>query len=261
METIIYEQEGAFGIIRLNRPEVLNALNESLVQEFIELLDQLEQVSEPRILIITGSERAFSAGADLKSIFAMQQLSSSNSADDLLNGLSGLFHRIETSAKTIIAAIDGIAYGGGCELALSCDFRIATTSARIGLSEVKIGAIPAGGGTQRLPRLIGVSRAKYMLLSGEVVDAHTLYEWGLIHEVVNSDELLTKAKEFATPFLSSAPLSQKAIKKLTIAAFNTDLQTGLELERHWSNQLQNSEDSREGIKAFNEKRKPVFRGK
>lgn len=260
MKTIIYEQDDVFGIIRLNRPEVLNALNYTIVDEFIELLDKLEDEVEPRVLIITGSERAFSAGADLKSIYSMQQSGKLNPTERLLNGVTTLFNKIETYTKPIIAAIDGIAYGGGCELALACDFRIATAKARIGLSEVKLGVLPAGGGTQRLPRLIGLSRAKYMLLSGEPVDIHTLYEWGLIHEVVSSNELITKAKAFSAPFLNGAPLSHKAIKSLVVSSTNTDLTTGLEIERHWSNQLHGSNDAKEGIAAFNQKRKPVFQG-
>lgn len=260
MQTITFENDGKFGIIRLNRPEVLNAINVELLDECIELLDQIEDERGLKAIIITGNERAFSAGADLKSIYAMQNTKKLNPTEELLDGILTLLHKIETYTKPVIAAIDGIAYGGGCELALACDFRIATTKARIALSEVKIGVIPAGGGTQRLSRLIGLSRAKYMLLSGEPIDINTLHEWGLIHEVVPSEELVSKAKEFAAPFLNGAPLSQKAIKHLALAATNTDLPTGLELERQWSNSLHGSHDATEGIAAFNQKRKPVFQG-
>ncbi|WP_158555802.1 enoyl-CoA hydratase/isomerase family protein [Peribacillus glennii] len=260
MNTIMYEQDEVYGIIRLNRPEVLNALNIAIVEDFIELLAKLEDQVEPRVLIITGTERAFSAGADLKSIYTMQQTGQLNPTEKLLNAVTTLFNKLETYTKPVIAAIDGIAYGGGCELALACDFRIATTNARIGLSEVKLGVLPAGGGTQRLPRLIGLSRAKYMLLSGEPVEVNTLQEWGLIHEVVSSEELIAKAKAFSAPFLNGAPLSHKAIKSLAVSSTNTDLNTGLEIERHWSNQLHGSNDAKEGIAAFNQKRKPVFQG-
>ncbi|MDN3016173.1 enoyl-CoA hydratase/isomerase family protein [Paenibacillus sp. BSR1-1] len=261
METISYEQEGLYGIIRLNRPDVLNALNDALCEEFIDLLNKLEDEIEPRVLIITGNERAFSAGADLKSLLAMQQLGKLNPTEEFLGKVKTLFNKIERYSKPVIAAIDGIAYGGGCELALSCDFRIASTKARICLSEVKIGVLPAGGGTQRLPRLIGLSRAKYMLLSGEPIEINTLYDWGLLHEVVSSDELLSKAKEFAAPFLNGAPLAQKAIKNLALSSTNTDLDSGLEIEKLLSNNLHHSNDAKEGIAAFNQKRKPIFQGK
>lgn len=260
MEMIHYEQDDVFGIITLNRPNVLNALNDQLIEELIALLDQLEDQVEPRVLIITGTERAFSAGADLKSILSMQQSEKLNPTEGFLRKVSALFNKIETYTKPVIAAINGIAYGGGCELALACDFRIASTKARIGLSEVKIGVLPAGGGTQRLPRLIGLSRAKYMLLSGEPIDVNTLCEWGLLHEVVNPSELIDKAKAFSSPFLNGAPLAQKAIKNLALHATNSDLHTGLELERQLSNNLHQSNDAKEGITAFNQKRKPTFQG-
>ncbi|WP_078428265.1 enoyl-CoA hydratase/isomerase family protein [Alkalihalobacterium alkalinitrilicum] len=260
MESIMYEEEGSFGIIRLNRPEVLNALNYTIITELIELLDQLEENPEPRVLIITGTERSFSAGADLKSIYEMQQAGKSDATGVLLDQVATLFNKIETYTKPVIAAIDGIAYGGGCELALACDIRIATHNARIGLSEVKLGVLPAGGGTQRLPRLIGLSRAKYMLLCGEPLDNKVLQDWGLIYDVVSSNELIQKAKEISEPFLNGAPLSQKAIKNAALASTNTDITTGIEIERHWSSFLHQTADAKEGIAAFNQKRKPVYKG-
>lgn len=261
LKFITYEQEEQYGLIRLNRAEVLNAINKPLIDDLMGLLDRLENEIDPRVLIITGSERAFSAGADLKSVYTDDQSVDLNASDKLLDGLNQLMNRLEAYPKPIVAAIDGIAYGGGCELALACDFRIATTNAKIALSEVKIGLLPAGGGTQRLPRLIGLSRAKYMLLSGEPIDINTLMEWGLIHEVVKPRDLIQRAKEFSAPFINSAPLSLKAIKSLTLTATDKELSKGLQIERNTSDRLRESYDAREGISAFNQKRKPQFKGK
>ncbi|MHB1127340.1 MAG: enoyl-CoA hydratase/isomerase family protein [Bacillota bacterium] len=262
MSTIYFEQDGPIGIVRLNRPEVLNAINKDLTNEFITLLDDLEYKMDIRCMIVTGNERAFSAGADLKAVYEQQQLPSvPNALKNALGDVGYLLRRMETYPKPIIAAIAGIAYGGGCEISLACDVRVAAENARVCLSEVRLGVLPAAGGTQRLARLIGLSRAKYMLLSGEPIDAQTAMDWGLVCRVAPTDRLLEAAKEVAQPFLKGAPLSTMAIKAAALASTNTDLATGLEIEQQWSMYLDKTYDKQEGIRAFNEKRTPLYQGR
>jgi len=256
------EQDGPFGIIRLNRPEVLNAISKDLTNEFIAILDDMEGRMDIQCLIVTGNKKAFSAGADLKAVYEQQQSPSGpNALKNALGDVGSLLHRMETYPKPIIAAIAGIAYGGGCEISLACDVRVAADSARICLSEVRLGVLPAAGGTQRLARLIGLSRAKYMLLSGAPIDAQTALEWGLVCRVAPTDQLLEVAKEVAQPFIKGAPLSIMAIKAAALASTNTDMATGLEIEQQWSMYLDKTADKQEGIRAFNEKRPPRYQGK
>lgn len=259
LETLQFSQEEAFGIIRLSRPEVLNAINEQMAEELDQLLEEIEHNHRVRAVILIGSERAFCAGADLKAIHAQQKQGQQMGA--LLDRLARALEHIEYLGKPVGAAISGIAYGGGCEISLACDIRVAAENARIALSEVRLGVLPAGGGTQRLPRLIGLAKAKRMMLSGAPIDATTAQAWGLVDQVVPTEQLLQATKSFMSPFLEGAPLSQKAIKAATLAATNTDLATGLRIERQWSDFLNTTQDFREGITAFNEKRKASFQGK
>ncbi|MBE3557527.1 MAG: enoyl-CoA hydratase/isomerase family protein [Firmicutes bacterium] len=260
METLRFDQEGSYGIIRFNRPEVLNAINEPMAEELDRLLDELEHNSDIRALILIGSERSFCAGADLKAIYA-QQSSNGQGLNRLLEKLGRALEHIEYYGKPIGAAISGVAYGGGCEISLACDVRVAAENARIALSEVRLGVLPAGGGTQRLPRIIGLARAKQMMLSGAPIDAVTAEKWGLVDQVVPTDQLLQATKAFMAPFLEGAPLSQAAIKAAALAATNTDLSTGLRIERQWSDFLNTTQDFKEGVAAFNEKRAAHFQGR
>ncbi|MCG8383805.1 MAG: enoyl-CoA hydratase/isomerase family protein [Gammaproteobacteria bacterium] len=262
MSSLLYEQDGPYGIITLNRPDLLNAISIELGEELTELLDTLEGELEPRVLIITGSERAFCAGADLKSVHARAKGNNPALASKrFLDGINQLFTRMETYPKPIVAAMSGIAYGGGCELALACDVRVVADNSRIALSEVRLGVLPAAGGTQRLPRVIGLSRAKHMMLSGDPIDGQTALDWGFAQAIAPAADVLQAAKELSAPYLKGAPVSQTALKACALAAFDSDTASGLKIERQWANFLHTTTDSKEGVAAFNEKRKPNFQGK
>ncbi|MES2228145.1 MAG: enoyl-CoA hydratase/isomerase family protein [Pseudomonadota bacterium] len=262
METIQYEERGEIGIVTFARPDVLNSINVQMAEELLELLDRLEEQVSPRIVVLTGSERAFCAGADLKRV---QQDRASGGAGRtqqtrLLERIRTLLRKFESTPKIIVAAISGVAYGGGCEIALACDMRVASQNARIALPEVRLGVLPAAGGTQRLARIVGLGRAKQLLLGGEPVNADTALQWGLANAVFPDEGFLDATLEFLRPVLKGAPLSQAALKMSALASTHVDLETGLDIEGLWAAFLKTTEDSREGVAAFNEKRKPTFKG-
>jgi len=250
-ETLIYEKEEGIGIITLNRPGRMNALDEQLVKELGQIIDETEGDEQVRVVILAGREKFFSAGADIRE----------EVPPNFLKRVRDLFHKIEYSDKPFIAAVSGIAYGGGCELSLVCDLRIASETAKFGMPEIKIGAIPAGGGTQRLPRLIGATRAKELLFSGDPIDANEAYRIGLINKVVPVEALLEEAKRMAQLLLERPPVALRMAKLAVNTGMNTDLETGLDYEAHCATILFTTEDLKEGMAAFREKRKPVWKGR
>jgi enoyl-CoA hydratase/carnithine racemase len=257
-ETLRFETEGHLGILTLNRPERLNALSKLLTLELMELVGQLESNPEIRVMIVTGEGRAFCAGADIKERaenpddFSIQRTS---------RLISPTFRRLERLSQVTIAAINGPAAGGGLELALACDMRIASTTSRMGLPEVTLGILPGAGGTQRLPRLVGPARAKQMMLFGTLIDAQKAYEWGVVNELAAPDELMTKAREWASVLLDRPPISLDNIKSSVNVAMDTDLDTGIQYEQRASTIVAMTEDRVEGYNAFVEKRKPKFVGR
>jgi len=258
-QTIVYEKEGGIALITLNRPDRLNALSLKLMQELEQLVDEVATDDLVRVIIITGAGQAFSAGADIKE---MMSPGKSSSVTRLAKGEpTPLFTKIEALDKPVIAAINGVAIGGGCELALVCDLRIASTTARFGLGEIKIGLIPGGGGTARLPRLIGVTRAKEMLFFGHIIDADEAYRVGLINRVTSPESLIEEARRWAKTLSELPPLALKAIKSCVNTGMQMSVPQAIELEAKQVAILLNSEDKNEGMTAFLEKRKPVFRGK
>lgn len=262
METIQYEERGEIGIVTFARPDVLNAINVQMAEELLELLDRVEEQVSPRILVLTGSERAFCAGADLKRVQQNQASGGAGRTQQarLLERIRTLLRKFESTPKIIVAAIRGVAYGGGCEIALACDMRVASQNARIALPEVRLGVLPAAGGTQRLARIVGLGRAKQLLLGGEPVNADTALQWGLANAVFPDEGFLDATLEFLRPVLKGAPLSQAALKMSALASTHVDLETGLDIEGLWAAFLKTTEDSREGVAAFNEKRKATFKG-
>jgi enoyl-CoA hydratase len=256
--TLRFETEGHLGRLTLDREERLNAIDKAMSEELADVVTRLEADDEVRVVIVTGAGRAFCAGADIKE--------RAENPDDLSIQRTSLlisptFRRLERLTQVTIAAINGSAAGGGLELALACDFRIASTEARMALPEVTLGILPGAGGTQRLPRLIGPSRAKEMMLFGGFVDAAKALDWGIVNEVVAPGELMTKANEWAAALLERAPLSIANIKGAVNAAMDTDLDTGIQYEQRCSTIVAMSEDRREGQRAFVEKRKPIFTGR
>jgi enoyl-CoA hydratase len=256
-ETIIYRKEGAIGMVTLNRPERLNAINAKLSAEFEDLLDELADDGEVRVVIITGAGRGFCAGADIKDMAAGSEQGRQRSR----RWRYRFFNKLEDLGKPVIAAINGPCNGGGLEIALCCDFRIASEAASFGMGEVKLGIIPAAGGTARLPRLIGPARAKEFLYFGNVIDARRAYEIGLVNKVVPADELMPEAMRWAGELAERPPLSLRMLKYCVNVGMQMDLLSALDYESKCAEILRNTEDYREGTRAFVEKRKPVFKGK
>jgi len=259
-ETLILEKEGGVRIITLNRPERLNALNDQLTADMAAVLDELESDQECISVIITGAGRGFCAGADIKEMVVptngdtTRQRSFGGSRFNLIN-------RLEEFRQPVIAAINGPCNGGGLELALVCDFRIASTAATIGLGEVKIGVIPAGGGTARLPRLIGPGKAKEFLYFGNTVPAEEAYRLGILNKVVTPEELMPECKRWAAELAERPPLSLRMLKNCVNIGMQMGLLEAVDYEAKCANILLTTEDHSEGTRAFVEKRKVHFKGK
>lgn len=243
-------------LIRLNRPEALNALNTELLNELVQALDAAEADESVRCLVLTGSERAFAAGADIK------EMSSQSYADmfkaDFFTAQSA---RIEHFRKPIIAAVAGFALGGGCELAMMCDFIIAADTAKFGQPEINLGVAPGIGGTQRLTRFVGKSKAMDMILTARRMDAAEAERSGLVSRVVPADKLIEEAVAAATIIAGHSPLAVMMNKEMVEAAYETTLTQGVKLERRLFHSLFAFDDQSEGMAAFVEKRKAAFTGR
>ena len=249
------ERSGAHATVVIDHPKA-NAISAGVVAGLNDALDVLELDPAIRALVITGAgERFFAAGADISEFPA-----TAAAGRPAAGGLE-LCRRISTLPKPSIAAVNGIAFGGGCELALACDIRLANESSRFGQPEVKLGIIPGWGGTQRLPRAIGVSRAMRMLLLGEPIDARTALEWGLVSEVVADADLRSRAEALAEELAAQAPLAVAAIKRAVNEGLDKSLGHGIDVETHEFTRLFGSDDAREGIAAYLEKREPHWTGR
>jgi len=253
-ETMLYEKAEGLAIMTLNRPDKLNSVNTKMQAEMKEIWDDIEGDKTIRVVIITGGEKCFSAGADVREVFP-PGLSRRSSRDQ--------FKKIEDSDKIAVAAISGYCLGGGLELALCCDLRIASETAQFGLVEIKIGAVPGAGGMQRLPRLIGTTKAKEMLYTGEQIDSHEAYRIGLVNKVVAVSSLMEEAKNLANIILEYPPHGLKISKMCVNQGMQVDLEKALKLDleiaaREMASPLAR-ENSEEGRRAFREKRKPHFK--
>ncbi len=256
-EFVKYEKDGEVGVITLDRPDRLNALGQDVRRELNEVLDEVE-VDSTRVVIFAGAGRAFCAGADINDLSAGQDLRSPIPDP---SETPEVIKRIGNLTKVVIAAVHGAAVGGGCEVALACDLRIASENARFGLPEIKLGIIPGAGGTQRMPRLVGEGRAKWLMMTGEFIDAQTSLAWGLVNQVVPNDALLDEARKLAQSLVEQPPLALAFIKSAVDRGLDSSLSAGIEYEARCSYILQQTEDKAEGTKAFLEKRKPVFTGR
>jgi len=257
LSTIILRIEEPIAWIYLNRPERLNALNMEMIKELSQVLDELELNDKVRVLIITGTGRAFSAGAD---ITAFQGVTPFLGAV-YVRRFQELFNKIELYTKPVIAALNGYTLGGGLELSMACDFRIASELAELGQPEINLGLIPGAGGTQRLPRLIGEGKAKEIIYTGERIPAKEALNLGLVNKVVPHDELLNEARRFALKLSEKPPLALLATKYAVKFGLESNLWSGLALESSLFGLLFSTEDFIEGVSAFLEKRKPKFKGK
>lgn len=254
-QTLLTTLEENILTVTVNRPDKLNAINEVVMRELGQVVQQIYSDQEIRSAIITGAgPKAFVAGADISEFNGKREdgTALSKKGQDIFTG-------IERSPKPIIAAVNGFALGAGCELAMSCHFRIASSNAKFGQPEVNLGLVPGYGGTQRLVQLIGKGRALEMLLSANMIDAQTALQLGLVNYVVEPDELMTKAKEMLTLINTKAPLALAGCIKAANAVFETD--NGYEIEAKIFGELFATEDLKEGRDAFLNKRKAIFKGK
>jgi enoyl-CoA hydratase len=256
-EFLSVEQDGAVAIVTINRPAVLNALNEALLREMRAAFEALGDDDSVRAIVLTGAgEKAFVAGADIKELAAVSPVS----GREVARRGQRFFTRIEQLGKPVIAAINGFALGGGCELVLACTFRFAADTAKIGLPEITLGLLPGYGGSVRLPRLIGKARAMEMILTGKPVTADEAFRVGLVNRVVPAASLLAEAKAFAADLAARAPIALRYAMQSVERGLEMPFDEALELEATLFGLVSSTADMREGTTAFLEKRKPVFKG-
>tara|TARA_R110002072_G_scaffold129077_1_gene267377 strand:+ start:147 stop:923 length:777 start_codon:yes stop_codon:yes gene_type:complete len=255
-ENIEVETQGHVGVVRLNRPKALNALCDALIAELGEALDTFEADDNIGCIVLTGSEKAFAAGADIKEM-AGKSYMDAYLADFITNG----WERVTTCRKPVVAAVAGYALGGGCELAMMCDFIIAADNAKFGQPEITIGTIPGAGGTQRLTRFVGKSKAMEMVLTGRMMDAEEAERAGLVSRVVPAESLMEEALQAASTISGlSRPVVMMA-KEAVDRAYETTLSEGVRFERRLFHSTFATEDQKEGMAAFTEKRQPNFTNK
>jgi len=255
-DNILVERRGAVGIVTLNRPQALNALNAGLITELGRAFDELEGDVAIAAIVLTGSERAFAAGADIKEMVEKTYMQAY--AEDFIT--SG-WERVAQCRKPVIAAVAGFALGGGCEIAMMCDIVIAAENARFGQPEINLGTMPGAGGTQRLPRFIGKAKAMDLCLTGRMMDAAEAERLGLVSRIVPPDKLLEEAVAVATRIGElSGPIAMM-VKESVNRAFETSLAEGVRFERRLFHSTFATEDQKEGMTAFIAKRKPEFRNR
>jgi len=255
---LLLEKEDGLGILYINRPEAMNALNEELLQELSTAIDDIGNDEEIQVLIITGAgNKAFVAGADIK------QMQPFNAVRGRIFGQLGqeVFRKVEVLAKPVIAAVNGFALGGGCELAMAADIRLASEKARFGQPEVGLGITPGFGGTQRLSRLVGEGRAKEMIFTGEMISAEEAYRIGLVNHIYPAETLLDEAKKLARKIMANAPLAVQFSKAAINQGMQTDIQTAMSIEADLFGLCFSTEDQKKGMEAFLNKEKPQFAGR
>ncbi|MEN6350149.1 MAG: enoyl-CoA hydratase-related protein [Syntrophomonas sp.] len=256
-KNIILSSDNAVRIITLNRPQTMNALTAGLIEEMDCALDMIADDRESRVLIITGGEKVFAAGGDIKAMMDCNPLG----AKEYVEPIHRVFNKIADFNRPTIAAVCGHALGGGVELAAACDFRIAADNAAFGFPEINLGIFPAAGGSQRMPRLIGISKTKELMFTGDIINASRALAIGLVDQVAPRDELMQAVLELAAKLAAKAPLALSYVKKAIHAGMDMDITAGLAQELEKLMLLFSTSDQKEGMKAFAERRKPVFTGK
>ncbi|KJB88748.1 enoyl-CoA hydratase [Paenibacillus sp. E194] len=247
--------DGAVGVLTLNRPDVLNALNRELIQELVAELERMDRDEAVKVLVITGNDKAFAAGADIR------EMADESAVSLLLKRQFDVWDRIGGIAKPIIAAVSGYVLGGGCELMMNCDLVVASDTARFGQPEIRIGVMPGAGGTQRLTRAVGQRKAMELLLTGDTLLAEEALCCGLINKVAPVELYLEEALKLARRIANQPPLAVSLIKQAVRKAEDLSLAEGLDFERQCFHLLFASEDQKEGMLAFQEKRRPQFKGR
>jgi enoyl-CoA hydratase/carnithine racemase len=257
-EALLVEKQDGVVVLTLNRPEVMNSFNFTMLYALKEQIDAIRFDQDIRVIIITGSgQKAFCAGADLKERADLNELQ----VKEFIFTIRDLFTSIEYLNKPVIAAINGVALGGGVELCLACDIRIAAMNASMGLTETRLAIIPGGGGTQRLPRLIGRGKAKELIFTGRRVDAREALQIGLVNQICENENLHDECRKMAAMICETGPIAIEQAKYAINYGLETDLHTGLGIESNAYWVTIPTEDRHEGLAAFREKRKPVYKGK
>lgn len=257
-ETVLLEKGDGIATITLNRPKSMNALNAQLLREVDQIVTDIENDDSISVVVIAGAEKFFAAGADITEI---NTVNDPLSARRFLKPIQDTITKVEDMGKPVIAVICGFALGGGCELALACDIRIAAENAMFALPEVKIGVIPGGGGTQRLPRIVGAGRAKELMYTGDMIDAQEAYRIGLVNKVYPLATVMEEARKLAIKIAKQPRAGVAALKHCVNQGMNMDVKNGIAYEARSFEILFSTEDRAEGIKAFVEKRKPVYKNK
>ncbi|TLZ51323.1 MAG: crotonase [Methanobacteriota archaeon] len=256
-ETILLERKGAVAVVRLNRPDKLNAMNAKLKEEVAQALGELEKDDGVHVAVITGvGDKAFVAGADINEFAGKTPIDQWRAY-----GHTSLYNVVDRFPKPLIAMINGYCLGGGCELAMACDIRIASDKAQLGQPEINIGIIPGGGGSQRLPRLVGLGKALELILTGDRIPASEALRIGLVDAVVSHAELEARTLELAEKIAAKSPIAVRFAKAAVKASANLPLEQGLRYEQSLFSAVFSTEDKEEGVKAFQEKRPPQWKGR
>ena len=259
-EFLKLETERGIAVLTLNRPETFNSWNQKMRDELRDAVRDLVADDALRVLVVTGTGRAFSAGEDVRGMQGLAAIGT-RGFRRVVRGIHNVFDEIEAIEVPVIAAINGVAAGGGMELALSCDFRIASETAKLGFPENNVGLIPGSGGCSRLVKLVGIAHAKRLVMTGEMITAKRALEIGLIEELLPADGLMPRAMELAAQLAAKAPLALGVAKIVLNNCLNVDPETGRNFERLGQSILKKTEDHIEGAKAFVEKRRPDFKGR
>lgn len=260
MTTLTYQNiqattEDQIGIVTLNRPKALNALNHELMEELVNALESFDRNEDIRAIILTGGERAFAAGADIK------EMAEETTVSIMLKDRFATWDRIRNIKKPIIAAVSGYALGGGCELVMNCDIIIASETAQFGQPEINLGVIPGAGGTQRLTRVVGKHKAMEMILTGRPFTAREAYDLGLVNKIAPVELFMDEARAMAREIAKKSPVAVRLAKEAVLKAFDMPISEGLQFERKNFYMLFSSEDQKEGMRAFMEKRAASFTGR